>query len=112
MRRDAKIISEPFKRFVKEQRCISWATNCAGPTDPHHLVAEGWRKAKRNDLTCVPLCRGHHGEIEQIGVDKFEAKYAVNVWKENSWLQMEFFADPDCSKIETESNCGVVRRKR
>lgn len=94
MNRSAKIICEAFKEFAKEHGCIAVAGNHVGPIDPHHLVARGWREAKRNDFTCVGLCRKHHGEIEQAGVEKFEAKYKVSVWKENAWLLIEFFALP------------------
>lgn len=92
MRRDAKIICPEFLDFVRSKSCTV-GRDCLGPLDPHHVVAVGWRESKRNDFTALPLCRKHHGEIEQIGVEKFEAKYKVSVWAENAWLQIEFWLD-------------------
>lgn len=76
-----------------------------GPTECHHLIAVGWRQAKRNDLTAVNLCRAAHSEIEQIGVEKFQEKYQLDVWRESAWLLIEWFVatdDPVMTRIKKQ----------
>lgn len=51
------------------------------PADPDHLIARGFESSKRNDLTCIPLCRKHHDERGSIGNSKFEAKYSITLWR-------------------------------
>ncbi len=54
-----------------------------------HLSARGWESAKQNDLATLALCVRHHRERHQIGDQKFEAKYGINLWKEVSSLHIE-----------------------
>ena len=90
MRRDSKIICKEYLDFVRSKPCC---VSGEGPVDVHHLIAQGWRQAKRNDFTCVPLTRLKHSEVEQIGARKFEKKYNIDLWKEAAFLLMEFFGE-------------------
>ena len=63
-----------------------------GPIDPDHLIARGTGEHKRNDYTCLPLCRLHHSERGQIGNEKFEEKYQVRLWAVMSFLLMEYLS--------------------
>jgi hypothetical protein len=80
------LISRTYLRFVKSKPCVVYHHSCDGPTDPHHLIARGQRESKRNDFTCIPLCRTHHTEVEYGGVEKFQRAYRINLWQENSRL--------------------------
>jgi hypothetical protein len=92
MRRDTKLVREEFLSFVRTKPCMISHAHI-GNTECHHLVAVGWREAKRVDFTAINLCRAAHSEIEQIGVEKFEKKYSVNVWQEAAWLLIEYMID-------------------
>lgn len=48
----------------------------------------------------------HHSESHQIGDDKFEAKFNINLWQECAYALIEFFADDDrrAGAIITTSN--------
>jgi hypothetical protein len=52
---------------------------CYGRVDPHHLVTRG---AGGTDLTLVPLCRLHHQELHTVGVETFQQRHGVNLWRE------------------------------
>lgn len=82
MNRNDKIVDENYLDHVRSLACI--VPTCGfRPVDPHHLKAVGWREAKRNDYSTVPLCRRHHSEVEQIGMEKFCAKYSIDdLWKD------------------------------
>jgi len=45
------------------------------------------------DYSCVPLCRIHHSERHQIGNEKFEYKYSINLWKDAFNLIRRYFAE-------------------
>ena len=83
---------DEYLDYLKRQHCVVWVNICAGPIDPHHLIARGQRESKRNDFTAVSLCRLHHSEVEQIGLESFEEKYRINLWREAALLQSRFWA--------------------
>ena len=89
MRRDIKILSPKYLDFIRSKPCLVSHSHIGG-TDAHHVIARGWRNSKQMDLSCLPLCRSAHVEIEQIGVEKFSDKYDVNIWRELFWLLVEF----------------------
>lgn len=74
-----KYTNEAHLEYVRKLSCVVCAKT---PVDPHHLQARGTGEHKRNDYFVLPLCREHHSEVEQIGVQRFEKKYAINLWKE------------------------------
>lgn len=59
---------------------------CSNNGENHHLIPIGIgrnRKIHRwEDYTTISLCRIHHTEIHKIGIEKFEEKYNINLWKE------------------------------
>lgn len=72
---------EIFLQFLRESRCAVMELAipqhyCTGPIDPHHTKTVG---SGGSDLTAIPLCRMHHIEIGQVGVEKFERKYHIRV---------------------------------
>ena len=66
--------SKAFLDFVRNQPCIV----CGDRAEPHHAFGKVIGK-KGSDLFCVPLCRGHHNEIERLGLKGFEEKHPVCV---------------------------------
>lgn len=84
------LISKAYLRFIKSKSCVVMHHSCDGPVDPHHLIARGWRESKRDDFSCLPLCRTHHTEVEYGGVEKFQRDYRINLWQENSRLLVDW----------------------
>lgn len=75
-----RTVNKKYIAYVKDHGCIVCGDE---GVDPHHLVS---RAAWGSDYFCIPLCREHHVEIEQIGVMKFESKYDATVWKDCAFL--------------------------
>jgi len=76
--------------YIREKPCLICGIT---PCDPDHLEARGMGGAnsEEKDLSCVPLCRIHHTERHQFGNQKFEDRYSINLWKENSRLVRRYF---------------------
>ena len=108
MNRTTKIIVPDFLDLVRSKSCLISHVH-VGATECHHLIARGWRESKRNDLTAINLCRAAHSELEQIGVEKFQEKYKINLWKEAAWLLMEFFLDKSQADFVPVITIGKVR---
>tara|TARA_R110000824_G_scaffold13459_2_gene58600 strand:- start:3105 stop:3377 length:273 start_codon:yes stop_codon:yes gene_type:complete len=70
-------------QYIKEQPCCVSGTNDA---DAHHLEAVGMgqnrKKANQKHFTSIPLSRTLHTEVHQIGLNKFQIKYNVQLWQE------------------------------
>ncbi len=89
MNRNTVIICDDYRRFVKAKPCCV----CGNPkVDFDHLKARGRGEGKRNDLCGIPLCRTCHMLRGQLGDEKFQFCNKVNLWQENSYLLIEFFA--------------------
>ena len=88
MRRDSKIVCDEYLDFIREKYCIGCGK---APCEPHHLQPRGWREAKRNDFTSVPVERECHNYFEQHGTDAFAYKYQVDPFREALMLTLEFF---------------------
>ena len=62
---------------IKHKRCCL----CGKPADVHHVQAIGAGRDRRNyddsEHKKMALCRVHHSEAHNIGVDTFNAKYHV-----------------------------------
>ena len=93
-----KIVVPDYLKFLKKKPCPILHVH-AGPLDVHHLRAVHWRESNRNDLTGMPLCRLAHNEVEQIGINKFEKKYSLNLWKEAFFLFLEYAVKKEWVKI-------------
>lgn len=65
---------ETYLKFVRSLPCLV----CLKKPDPHHIKTRG---AGGSDFLAVNLCRKHHGEIEQIGILRFERKHGINIEK-------------------------------
>lgn len=63
-----RYVSEAYKVFIREQPCLI----CGRRAEPHHQVSRG---AGGSDLDCLPFCRKHHTQVEQMGKTKFHAAY-------------------------------------
>ena len=91
MNRNAVIVCHAYRDFVRKKGCLI----CRNPmAEFDHLKARGFGEGKRNDLTGIALCHEHHRE-RGYGLEKFEAKYKVNLWAEAAWNLIEFFADEE-----------------
>jgi hypothetical protein len=86
--RRAIIVNEDYLDFIRSKPGLI-EVGGRGPVDPDHLIARGTGEHKRNDYTAIPLYRNHHTERGQ-GNEKFEKKYGINLWQENSFLLMEY----------------------
>ena len=77
-------------KFVASQPCLVCGRQ---PSDPHHLRFAQPRAIglKVSDEFTVPLCRGHHRELHQVGSEKdWWAKYQIDalamakqLWEQN-----------------------------
>ncbi len=69
-------------KCVREMRCLV----CGRQGEPHHLKPIGMGRNRKREMpehyTAIPLCRKHHIEIETIGVEQFNLKHRIDVWRE------------------------------
>jgi len=49
--------------WVKTLPCMVRGRDCFGPIDPHH-TARAYGGIKGSDYSVVPLCRHHHGIVQ------------------------------------------------
>lgn len=80
---------EDYLRYIRHQRCL--VTQKRG-VDPHHLDTRG---SGGSDYTAVPLTREKHTEIGNMGLEEFEEKYNVNLWRQAHRLLRHYFSDHD-----------------
>lgn len=58
-------------------------TLCSGRIDPHHAGGDRGLGQKASDDTCIPLCRAHHQDIEDVtGVFKGWTKLQLRGWQD------------------------------
>lgn len=74
---------EEYISYVKQKPCCI----CYDfPVDAHHLVAIGMgnnrKKGSDRDFTCIPLCREHHSEFHNSGLNAINHRYNIDLWKE------------------------------
>ena len=87
-----KLIDEEYLDYVRAMPCqILLCREQRSEAD--HLIAVAWKQSKRNDWTALNLCTRHHGERHQIGDEKFEAKYRIDLWKEAHFILIRYFMD-------------------
>ena len=65
---------EEYLGYIQQQDCLV----CGDISESHHLIT---RRTGGSDYTAVNLCREHHTEIG-MGIEKFQKKYKLNVWKD------------------------------
>lgn len=73
--------NEEYLEFVRKQRCCIDDHKCRPVSDkkvsdPHHVKS---KKSGGSDLTCVPMCRFHHGDFHNIGIITFQTKYQIDL---------------------------------
>lgn len=68
--------SEEYKAYIRTLPCIV----CGKNAEPHHEVGGG-TGLKGPDLFCIPLCREHHREREDIGIETFWDKHNMDRWQ-------------------------------
>ena len=92
MNRNDRIIDEAYRAWVKEGPCVI-SLDCLGPVDGDHIKAQGTESHKRNDFFILRLCRKHHSERGQVGNEKFEAKYHVDLKEEIIWNLIQYILE-------------------
>lgn len=88
IRADDKIVCQEYIDWIHTMPC------CACPrqeAEAHHLIHRGWRDAKRNDFSAVPLCRRCHEEYHKVGLLTFNARIDGDLWQIAALLLVEFF---------------------
>ena len=88
---EQKLSSKKYLDYIRRQFCLVCGIT---PCDPDHLEARGMGGANKSgfkDYSCIPLCRKHHTERHQLGNQKFEYKYNINLWKDAFNLLRRFF---------------------
>lgn len=72
--RDPKLLAE-----IKKRPCLVCSM---GPCDPAHHVSRG-AGGDDTEANVAPLCRAHHREQHDIGIETFTEKYrAYRAWRE------------------------------
>lgn len=72
-----------YLEYIRKQPCLAKSllvNTCSdSAVDAHHVVNHGKGKvgSKVDDRMAVPLCRFHHEIYHRLGLDEFEARYAV-----------------------------------
>lgn len=65
--------SKEHLEFVRNLPCIVTGKN---PSEPHHVIT---KKTANNDYLCIPLCHEKHRELHDIGRERFERKYGIDL---------------------------------
>jgi len=77
--------------FIRGKQCCVSGNHVA---DPHHLHAIGMganiKKPNARHFTCIPLSRDMHTELHQIGMQRFQDKYKVDLWQEAYYFFINF----------------------
>lgn len=60
-----RYVNKKFLEFVRKKPCSTWRGYCGGQVVAHHSTTV---KAGGSDLTAVPLCVSHHGQIHGEGI--------------------------------------------
>lgn len=86
-----KIVAAEYIKWVSQGGCLI-GSDCWDIVDNDHLKARGTEEHKRNDYLILRFCRKHHSERGQIGDEKFQAKYGINLYEEVAkslvaWIQ-------------------------
>ena len=85
--------SKDYIKYIKSLHCLICGIT---PVDPDHLEHLGMGGANKNglkDFSCINLCRVHHRERHDLGTDRFEKKYNINLWKEAFNLLRRYFTN-------------------
>jgi len=64
---------DAYRAHVRALRCLLEGSLCRGPIDPHHVVKKSQGGGDHDNL--VPLCRGHHDEVETTPKSVYLLRY-------------------------------------
>lgn len=83
-RRSHAVKDESFKAAVRLLPCCArYMGPCRGHVDPHHAGDDRGLGQKASDDTCIPMCRKHHTEIEDVtGAFKGWIKEMLRSWQD------------------------------
>ena len=86
-------LSIDYPAFTRTHSCLVCGDE---KVDAHHLKKVGTgnnrQKPSYRHLSCVSLCRLHHGEVHSMGYEKFYKKYKVNLWEAGYQYLVEFIS--------------------
>ena len=85
--------SKDYLKYIKSKLCIVCGSSPVDPDHLEHLGMGGSNKGGLKDFSCISLCRTHHSERHHLGINRFEEKYNVNLWKEAFYLLRGYFAE-------------------
>lgn len=86
--------TKDYIKYIKSKHCLICGSNVVDPDHLQHIGMGGDRtKQSIKDFSCVPLCREHHTERHNLGTDRFEQEYNINLWKEAFYLLRGYFAE-------------------
>ena len=75
-----------FLGYVRLEPCSAHGT----PAEPHHLITVGMGSNRKREmiehLSAIPLCRICHMEVHTVGIEIFEDRHGINLWRENARL--------------------------
>ncbi len=84
-----RYVNKDYLAYISKQPCLI----CGKTAEPHHWKSRG---SGGSDLLCVPLCREHHGEVEQIGTSTFSIKYDISFKDYMIGLLCEYIKQLEC----------------
>ena len=85
--------SKDYIKYIKSLHCLICGITPVDPDHLEHLGMGGANKSGLKDFSCINLCRVHHRERHDLGTDRFEKKYNINLWKEAFNLLRRYFTN-------------------
>ena len=87
--------SEKYLDYIRSRPCCVCQ---ARPAEPHH-TARGGTSVKGSDFSAIPMCRGHHREVGDSGVETFQRENNISIaiavakhlitWADENWADKE-----------------------
>lgn len=77
-----RVVDKELLAVVRRLPCLACLPVTTMSSDPHHLTSRGAGGGDTAD-NLIPLCRGHHTELHQIGIVTFFSRYKIV----RSWLE-------------------------
>lgn len=84
-----------YKKWIKKQDY--GCAICGREPEPHYLTSIGMGRSRLKLLaehyTVIPLCSEHHSSIHQLGVESFQAKHQINLWKDVTYQLIKYLEE-------------------
>lgn len=87
--------SAAYLEFIRLRPCCVCQES---PAEPHHTICGGM-SLKGSDFGAIPMCRKHHREVEDRGVDTFQRENHIDItrigficlvaWADLNWADKE-----------------------